>query len=690
VPLVRPITGPVSRRSTGPAITAAAAVAGMAAVIVSGLAGGALREQVIPGLGDAGTLTRWGLPVSRFVMEAGGTLTVGVLLGAAVLLPAPRGTLDPQAVRYLRGASWIAAAWAAGAAATLIFTVSDILGLPAGTVVGGSELSSYVGQLPQGTALMFVVLLAALIALLARTAATPGSAAGLLVVALVALLPPPLTGHSSASPNHELAISALAMHILALSPWVGGLLLLVWHAARDGDHLGVAASRFSRMALWCFIAVGASGTVNVVSRLPDPTLLYTTDYGRLVLVKLTLFTTLGVLGYLHRERTLPALMAHGPKGYPRPPVSRPPWPFVRLAGAEVVLMTVTLGVAVALARTAPPAETTGEDPVTELIGYAMPGPVTVARLVTLWRPDLFFAVLVLVLGGLYAAGVTRLRRRGDAWPLGRTLSWALGLVTIVAVTLTGVATYAPVLFSVHMVQHMVLSMLTPILLVLGAPVTLALRALRPAAIRGDRGPREWLTAILHSRALRFIGHPATATVIFIVSTYVVYFTPLFGYLMRAHVGHLAMLVHFLASGSLFFWVLIGVDPTPRKLPYLAKMLLLFVTMPFHAFFGIALMNIGTPIANGWYTALHRPWGASVLSDQHTGGAIAWAFGEIPTFIVLIALVYQWFADDQRQARRIERNADRAAAAKADDELADYNAYLASLNKRSPKQGGGSA
>ena len=673
------------RRSTGPLITVAAAVAGIAAMVVAGLAGGALREQVIPGLADAGTLTRWGLPVSRFVMEAGGTLTVGVLLGAAVLLPTTRGALDPQAVGYLRGASWTAAAWAAGAAATLIFTVSDILGVPAGRVVGGNELSSYVGQLPQGTALMFVVLLAALIALLARTAATPGSAAGLLVLALIALLPPPLTGHSAASPNHELAVTGLAMHILALAPWVGGLLLLVWHAARDGDHLGVAASRFSRMALWCFVAVGVSGSANAVSRLPDPTLLLTSDYGRLILVKLVLFLVLGVFGFLHRERTLPALLAHAPKGYPRPAVTRPPWAFLRLAGAEVVLMAVTLGVAVALARTAPPAETVDEDPVATLIGYGMPAPVSATRLATLWRPDLFFAVFVLVLGGLYAAGVVRLRRRGDAWPVGRTISWAIGLVTVVAVTMTGVATYAPVLFSVHMVQHMVLSMLTPILLVLGAPITLALRALKPAAIRGDRGPREWLTVILHSRVARFYCHPATATLIFIVSTYVLYFTPLFGYLMRAHVGHLAMLIHFLAAGSLFFWTLIGVDPTPRRLPYVAKILLLFVTMPFHAFFGIALMNIGTPIAAGWYSALHRTWGTSVLSDQHTGGSIAWAFGEIPTFIVLIALVLQWYADDERQARRLERHAERAVAAEADDELTEYNAYLASLDKRSRAQ-----
>jgi cytochrome c oxidase assembly factor CtaG len=253
-------------------------------------------------------------------------------------------------------------------------------------------------------------------------------------------------------------------------------------------------------------------------------------------------------------------------------------------------------------------------------------------------------------------------------------------LSIAIVTTSGVATYAPVLFSVHMAQHMVLSMLTPIFLVLGAPVTLALRALRPAVIRGDRGPREWLTVFLHSRAATIIAHPLVATAIFIGSTYALYFSPLFQQAMEAHIGHIAMQLHFLLSGTLFFWVLIGVDPAPHRVPYLGKLLLLFVTMPFHAFFGIAIMNLGVPLANTWYTALARPWGASPVSDQHTGGAIAWGFGEIPTFIVLIAIVFQWFLEDQRLARRLERKADRAELAAEADELAEYNAYLASLEE----------
>ncbi|MFB4315576.1 cytochrome c oxidase assembly protein [Actinomadura sp. 21ATH] len=666
------------------AVALAAAVAGLAAALVLG---GAAAEQVIPGLADAGTVTRWGLPVSRTAMNLAAAVTVGALIAAVFLLPLAGGAarrepaLGEDAVSYLRAASWAAAAWAAAAAATLVFTVADVLGQPVGQILTGNELSSYVGQLPQGTALMLVVLLAVVVALLSRTAATPAAAAGLLALSAIALLPPPLTGHSSSAANHSVAVTGVALHVLAVAPWVGGLAIVGVHALSRRDRLSVMAERFSRMALWCYVTVGVSGVVNVIARMPDPAELVSTNYGRLALGKVVAFAALGWFGWWHRGRTLPALAA------------RKPGAFTRLATVEVAVMAATMGLAVALARTAPPAPTTDESAVKVLIGYDMPPELTPARLATLWQFDFFFAALALVLGGLYLAGVLRLRRRGDRWPVLRTVSWFTGLLTIWAATQTGLATYSPILFSVHMVQHMVLNMLTPIFLVMGAPVTLALRALKPAAIRGDRGPREWLTAALHSRYAALVAHPAVATLIFVVSTFALYFTPLFEAAMRNHLGHIAMTAHFLAAGTLFFWVLIGVDPAPKKLPYPGRILLLFVTMPFHAFFGIALMNLGEPLARGWYTAVDPPWGTSLLKDQHTGGAIAWGFGEIPTFIVLIALAFQWYFDDQRQARREDRKADRAeqrraaaaaagedvpAIAEEDDELAAYNARLAKL------------
>ncbi|NKZ07673.1 cytochrome c oxidase assembly protein [Actinomadura latina] len=667
----------MSKGSLGVWRAAAAAAAAAAALLVAGLVlGGSVTEKVIPGLGDAGALTRWGLPAARVAMDLLSALTVGALLAAAAFLPFEGGRgatrLSGDATGYLNAASWLAAGWAAAAAATLVFTVADVLGQPAGEVLTGSELSSYVGSLPQGTALMLVVLLAVVVALLARTTTTPAAAFGLLAMAGIALLPAPLTGHSASAANHATATTGVALHVAAVAPWVGGLAIVGVHALLRRDRLPIMAERFSRMALWCYITVGASGLVNVVARLPDPAELATTNYGRLALGKIIAFGVLGWFGWWHRTRTLPALQ------------DRKPGAFARFASVEAAVMAATMGLAVALARTAPPAPAEPESAVRSLLGYDMPPEVTPLRLLTLWQFDLFFAALVAVLGGLYLGAVVRLRRRGDSWPMGRTAAWCVGLVTIVAVTQTGVAKYAPILFSVHMAQHMVLNMLTPIFLVVGAPVTLALRALKPARVRGDRGPREWLTALLHSRYLAFIAHPGIATVIFVVSTFALYFTPLFAAAMRNHLGHIAMMMHFLAAGSLFFWVLLGVDPAPRKLPYPGRLLLLFVTMPFHAFFGIALMSMSQALARGWYGAVDPPWGTTTLHDQHTGGAIAWGFGEIPTFIVLLVMAFQWYADDQRQARRMDRRADRAAkpgGRSEDDDLAVYNARLAKLAER---------
>ncbi|HEY3687506.1 MAG TPA: bifunctional copper resistance protein CopD/cytochrome c oxidase assembly protein [Streptosporangiaceae bacterium] len=644
-----------------------AVVTAVAGLVIALLAGGAVVEKIIPGLPDAGTLTRWALPFAKLVMDLASMLTVGALVVAVTLLPSKKGALGASAQTYLRAVSWFAAAWAVAAAVTLVFAVSDIVGLPVRQILG-NELTSYAGSVDQGVALMLVILLTTAVALFARTTTSLNAAGGLLALAVVAVLPVPLTGHSATSPNHEVAVTSLALHVVGVTLWVGALAALLPYALRHGQDTTAAANRFSRMAVWCYLAVGLSGVANAATRLTSVSDLWATRYGMLILAKAVAFALLGYIGWLHRERTLPALAAKGDdarRGL-----------FTRLAAVEVAIMTATIGIAVALAQTAPPPVTSTGDAVRDLLGYSLPPPVTLGRLVTLWRPDLFFGVLIVVLGGLYAAGVVRLRRRGDTWSLGRTLAWFAGLVVIAASTLTGVATYAPVLFSVHMGQHMAINMLAPIFLVLGAPVTLALRALHPAARRGDRGPREWLVAILHSPVLKFLTHPLIATVIFMGSTYVLYFTNLFETLMSDHLGHLLMTIHFLASGSLFFWLLLGVDPAPRKLPHLLRLFIFFVTMPFHAFFGIALMSMRTAVASGWYLSLHRDWGASLVTDQHTGGAIAWAFGDIPTLLVMIAIAFQWANDDDRKARRRERHEDRTGG----NELNKYNDYLASLDK----------
>jgi len=292
-----------------------------------------------------------------------------------------------------------------------------------------------------------------------------------------------------------------------------------------------------------------------------------------------------------------------------------------------------------------------------------------------WSADPFFLVACLLGLALYGWGVARLLRRGDAWPVGRTIAFTVGVLTVALMMCTGLNDYGMVMFSVHMVQHMVISMLSPILILMGAPVTLALRAL-PTAGHGRKGPRELLLMLLHSHYMRIVTHPAFTIPLFIASLYGLYFTPLFDFLMESRTGHTAMMVHFLAVGVVFFWPIMGVDPGPHRPGYLMRMLELFAGMPFHAFFGIALMMGSTPMV-GTYENPPASLGIDALADQTSAGGIAWAFSEVPSVLVLLALLFQWYRSEQRQARRKDRAADRDG----DTELAAYNAYLASLNAR---------
>ncbi|MFD7602511.1 cytochrome c oxidase assembly protein [Streptomyces mirabilis] len=293
-----------------------------------------------------------------------------------------------------------------------------------------------------------------------------------------------------------------------------------------------------------------------------------------------------------------------------------------------------------------------------------------------WSADPFFLVACLVGLGLYGWGVVRLARRGDKWSVGRAIAFVLGVLTVMLVMCTKLNDYGMVMFSVHMVQHMVISMLSPILILLGAPITLALRALPVAATRGNKGPRELLLMFLHSRYMRIITHPAFTIPLFIASLYALYFSPIFDFLMGSKTGHIAMMCHFLAVGLVFFWPIMGVDPGPHRPGYLMRMLELFAGMPFHAFFGIALMMASAPMVET-YKNPPASLGIDALSDQSAAGGIAWAFSEIPSVLVLIALLFQWYASEKRQARRTDRAADRDG----DKELEAYNAYLASLNAR---------
>ncbi|MGH3739178.1 MAG: cytochrome c oxidase assembly protein, partial [Micromonosporaceae bacterium] len=268
---------------------------------------------------------------------------------------------------------------------------------------------------------------------------------------------------------------------------------------------------------------------------------------------------------------------------------------------------------------------------------------------------------------------------GTRWSPLRLASWCAGWLVVCFATSSGLAAYAPVMFSVHMAQHLALMTVAPVLLVLGAPVTLALRALRRGGESGLRGPRDWLQLALHSRWTRFVAHPVVALVVMIVSLFAMYFTGLYELALRSHAVHLWMLIHLLISGYLFYWAVIGMDPTPHRIPPPVRLLVLFAGAGFHALFGVALMQAGVPMAADWYAALELSWLPDPLADQKAAGGIAWSFGEIPSLAVAVALVLQWLRVDEREARRFDRAAARAVAT-GDPSLDPHEAYNAYLKR----------
>jgi putative copper resistance protein D len=485
-------------------------------------------------------------------------------------------------------------------------------------------------------------------------------------IALLGPLPVTLTGHSAAGGSHDVATDSLVLHVLAASLWVGGLVAVVALAAARGPDRGsglaTAVPRFSQLALVCWVVLAGTGIVNALTRIA-PGALFGSYYGGLLLAKAGALLALGTLGALHRGRTV------GPasRGEPRA--------LLRLGGVEILLMLATIGLAVALGRTAAPDDGSGAPSRTEaLIGYDLDGPPTLARLLFDWRFDLILGSAAIVLAVVYLLGVRRLRHRGDAWPVGRTLGWLAGCATLLLATSSGIGRYGPAMFSVHMGEHMILSMLVPILLVLGAPVTLALRALPPAGRSGPPGAREWLLAAVHSPPARWLTHPLIALPLFVGSYYALYFSGLFPAALPEHGAHLLMNVHFLLVGSLFFWPIIGIDPAPRRLPPVARLGIVFASVPFHAFFGVALMSGTTVIGSDFYRALALPWVPDALQDQRLGGGLAWASGELPLLLVVIALLIQWSRHDERSARRDDRRADHDG----DSDLNAYNAMLRRL------------
>lgn len=640
--------------------TAATFLAAAMVLIFALELGGGTPQPVPAGIPDPGALTGWGLPFIKLASDVASFLTIGLLLAAVFLLPSSGKTVQGLSSQGIRWAQRTALAWGILSLALYVFTVSDVFAVPLSRTVSWPLLSGLATDSSTGKGILGQALIALVVTFVARWSISVKGLAILLGVALAGLAPVSLTGHAASGGSHDLATVSLLLHLVGVSLWVGGLAALGWIAWRGSKRLPSAIARFSVLAAWCIALVAVSGVVNAAVRLGAFHELFGSSYGQLVIGKAVAIGALGVFGYRQRRKIIKAGSG-----------------FLRLCATELFVMAATIALAVALSRTPTPVpENLLKTPVEELLGGPIPPEPTVMRIVWGWSPNGVGLAIVGLLAAFYTCGLVVMHRRGVAWPLGRTLSWFVGLAIVAWATFGGLGAYSHVLFSAHMVSHMMLSMVAPIFLILAAPMTLALRTLPGPRQPGELAPRQMLVAFLHSRFTRFITHPIIGPVLFVGSLYGLYFTNVFTSLMGSHWGHSVMELHFLAVGALYFYVLIGVDPSPRKLPHLVRFGVLLVTVPFHAFFAVSVMSSKRIFAYDYWQWLDRPYLRDLLADQNLGGGIAWAMGEIPLLLVMGALFVQWFTADRRESRRF----DRAEAQNSDRELEAYNAYIADLRE----------
>lgn len=641
------------------------------ALLAAGLTG-ALAPLGVEGLPDPGAATRVGLPLVQTLRDVSAMATVGALvLAATCVAPSPGSDekrLTGARLRLVAVAQLTAAVWAVSNGALVALAYSDASGAALGSS-GFLEQATYFGTSYElGRYALWGAGLAALVALSGALSARPFGLGITTALSVAALWPIALTGHAAGTLDHDAAVNLQMFHLLGTAVWAGGLLALVVVRRPVGPQLGVTVRRYSTLAGWCLVAVAVSGLAGAWLRLPSLGSV-ASSYGVLLGLKVAAVAALAGAGWWQRRVTLRRLDAGAPGSF---------WRFV---GAELAVLFGAAGLGVALSRTAPPAPPGSPRPLSlaeSLLGRPLPGPLETSDWFTSWEVDSLF--LPLGLAGLvwYLWSVRRLRQRGVAWPWLRTVCWVLGCLLFLWATNGAPGAYGRVLFSMHMVQHMTIATAVPVFLVLGTPVTLALRTLRRRD-DGSDGPREWLLRLVHSLPVQLLGHPIVAAGMFVVSMVAFYYSSLFESSLESHTAHILMTMHFLFSGYLFAEVVVGADPGLPRPPYPLRALLLMVTFGFHALFAVSLMASNTVLAEDWFGLLNRDGGASLLDDQYLGASLGWALGEYPLAIMAAALLVSWVQADGRERRRFDRREDR----EQDRQLTAYNTYLRELGNADP-------
>ncbi len=644
---------PTPRSNSMAMVRLAIGLLGVCAVVAAfGLVSGA-RRYAEAGNPYPGAFVSVAEPVGFFAASLAGALCLGALIHVVMTAkPEPDGLIDAAAFRIHLLAERVSGLWLGLAATMVVIQAAHDTGVGPARLLASGALSDSVAASEMARGWIVAAICALVVATALRLYTRWLGHVVLLVPTVLAVVATAVTGNPGQGPDHDYATSAAIVFAVAFATLTGLKIAAALAGTTPSRAVlvtqvtcGALALAYGAMLLYLFIPGWAVDS----------------DFARLGLLAGVILTSVWLFDCWRL-------------------LVRPPHAGRRRgggSGAALAMMAAMASIAAMAVMTAPRFLTHAFTAWDVFLGYELPQPPTIARVLTVWRFDSLIGA-----AGEYQCGatsqpgdqsahrprVTSAPQRGEARRIPDRENHTSG---------SGVRAYGSAMFSVHMAEHMTLNMFIPVLLVLGGPVTLALRVLPVTGDGRPPGAREWLTWLLHSRVTTFLSHPITAFVLFVASPYIVYFTPLFDTFVRYHWGHEFMAIHFLVVGYLFYWAIIGIDPGPRRLPYPGRIGLLFAVMPFHAFFGIALMTMSSTVGATFYRSVNLPWLSSIIADQHLGGGIAWSLTELPVIMVIVALVTQWARQDRRVASREDRHADSDYA---DDELEAYNAMLRELSR----------
>ncbi|MEY3723973.1 MAG: hypothetical protein RL649_824 [Actinomycetota bacterium] len=467
-------------------------------------------------------------PLSKGLLQLSGVLTIGLLIAIAFLDKDIKGAVSNLGL--VRKVKLFTSLWLLTFIIFVLIQIAYLLEQPLSASFDLTVIRSYLTQTSTGKSylIQFIGILILLIISLRKVMVTYLA----ILLGLGSLISPVFQSHGSASGNHGLAIGALVIHVVAISFWVGGLFGLT---QLEKQQKIIALPRFSEIALWSAIAVAVSGAATAFTRL-DSVAAWQSKYGAITILKIFLTVILIGFGAIHRRWII---------------ASDLPSVF-RLVIAEISVMFGTIFVGSWLSTVAPPTREINLTPALLVTGIEMPAEPTLSRILFSYEIDGLMLGLLIFVVALYIKGVIILSRRGVKWPVGRTIAFAVGISAVDFATSGGLGLYSHFSFSAHMSAHMIIGMIAPIGIVLGAPITLALRTLPIGRDPQERGIRGSFIALLHSKLGKFYTNPIVALAIFDGSLFALYFTPLFGNLMQGHTGHFIMSLHFLLAA---YWSL---------------------------------------------------------------------------------------------------------------------------------------